>query len=399
MLKKLKWKFVLVTMSIVLAMLGVIFGLVYHFTKTDLENTSYATLQRLAQTARQPIGFAEPPRDVPLPYFIVYINGFGEIGAIGHTQHDLTDTEFLWELMAEVAEQGTNVGVLDEYAMMFHYEQGTTGIRLVFLDISSYNATLRSLVHSGLIIGGVSILVFFALSVLLSKWMLRPVERSWQQQKQFVSDASHELKTPLTVIMSNAELMQGETLPANRDKYAQNILTMSRQMRNLVGGLLELARTDNGQVRKNFEKLDMSRLVTDSVLPFEPVYYERNLLIKTDIQEGIVATGNAGYLRQVVDILLDNARKYADEGLVVVRLQRRGKQCMLTVANPGTPIPDEEQEKIFDRFYRADEARSQNGSFGLGLSIAKSVVTEHRGKIWVVSNPTGNCFCVQLPCE
>ena len=176
-------------------------------------------------------------------------------------------------------------------------------------------------------------------------------------------------------------------------------MAMSHQMRSLVEGLLELARVDNGQVQKAFERLDFSDLIAQSLLEFEPVLFEQGLTLEANISPEVHLTGNSRYLKQVVDILLDNAGKYSAPGVVDVRLVKQGKVCLLSVANPGTPIPENEREKIFDRFYRADQARSRTGSYGLGLSIAKSVVQEHKGKIWVNSNQTGNCFYVQLPCE
>ena len=170
-------------------------------------------------------------------------------------------------------------------------------------------------------------------------------------------------------------------------------------MKDLVEGMLELTRVDNGQVKKAFTQVDLSDLVGRSLLEFEPVLFEQGLTLEARICPDVHMTGNSRYLKQVVDILLDNAAKYSDPGVVDVGLYKSGKSCLLTVANPGTPILEQEREKLFERFYRADRARTRNGSFGLGLSIAKSVVEEHGGKIWVTANPTGNCFCVQLPCE
>lgn len=399
MLKKLKWKFVIVTMGIVLAMLGVIFGLICHFTKTDLENQSYSDLQQVVNMARQPGGLREPVQNVQHPYFVVYITPYGELFTIGATNYDMTDMDFIHSLIEKVAEENKSAGVLDQEELMYHYEESRSGAMIVFVDIAGSNDALQTLINNCLIVGAVSILVFFILSFLLARWMVRPVEKAWTQQKQFVSDASHELKTPLAVIMSNAELLQNpEDTEENKARFTDNIFVMSQQMRALVESLLELARADNGQVRKNFEKINLSALITEAVLPFEPVYFEKGLELKYRINPDIMISGNDAYLRQVVDILLDNAAKYTDKGVVELNLQCRGRQCLLTVANPGKPIPAEALTKVFERFYRSDEARTRTGSFGLGLSIAKAIVEEHRGKIWAISNPTGNCFCVMFPC-
>ena len=133
---------------------------------------------------------------------------------------------------------------------------------------------------------------------------------------------------------------------------------------------------------------------------FEPFFFERQLTLHTNIQPDIRLRGSEYHLRQVVEILLDNAAKYSAKGIVRVNLEQQGRNhCLLTVSNPGEPIPQEDLQKIFERFYRADVARSRDGSFGLGLPIAQTIVREHCGKIWAVSNETGNCFCVQLPCN
>ena len=394
MLKQLRLKFVAVNMGIVAAMLLVVFGLVYHFTDADMERKSVELVTQLAQDA------VVSPNSAQLPYFTVQINPFGEYVVSGTSYHDLTDEGFLQELIQYVYTAQETQGIIDRYELRFCLRSGPGIQRIAFVDISGQKAALASLVQASLLIGVLSLVMFLGISILLARWAVKPVERAWQQQKQFVSDASHELKTPLAVIMSNAELLrESDRDEETAERSVSGILTMCGQMRHLVESLLELARADNGQVRKSFETVDLSGLVSDGLLPFEPVLYEKGIVLESCIENGICVTGNARYLGQVVDILLDNAGKYATPGIVDVKLSRQGKgQCLLTVANPGEPIAQGELEKIFERFYRTDQARSRTGSFGLGLSIAKSIVQEHKGKIWCKSNPTGNCFFVQLPC-
>jgi signal transduction histidine kinase len=272
-------------------------------------------------------------------------------------------------------------------------------IVLSFVAQSGQQEVLDSLLVLGAIVGGASLLVFFFISLLLARWIVRPVDKAWKEQRQFISDASHELKTPLSVIMTNAELLQGTALPEEKNRYGWNIFLMSLRMRQLVEGMLNLSRVDNGQVKRTFKPLDFSALVETAVLPFEPMFFENNLTLQSNVEKGIFVNGNDRYLSQVVHILLDNAQKYSEPGIVELQLQRYGRsQVLLTVSNPGNPIAPADRERIFDRFYRVDEARTGSGSFGLGLAIAKSMVTEHGGSIWVESNKTGNCFCILLPC-
>ncbi len=390
MLKKLRQKFVLVNMLIVTCMLLLLFALVFSNTQARLDAQSRDAVQALLKGEQHPVN---------MPYFVVQVNVHGGLSVSGSSYYDLTDESFLQELVQHVYTAKGTTGTIKKYDLRYGIAQGVFSQKLVFVDISGQNRAMRSLVQSGLAVGALALAAFLGISVLLARWAVRPVERVWQQQKQFVSDASHELKTPLTVIMSNAELLQSPELPQNdRTQFADNILIMSRQMRKLVEGLLELARADNGQLEKSFESLDWSKTVEEALLPFEPVLFEKGLTLKSQIQPDIVLTGSESHLRQVVEILLDNAAKYAAPGVTAVRLQRQGKLCLLSVSTPGTPIAPQDRERIFGRFYRTDQARSQRGSFGLGLSIARAIVQEHGGRIWAESNETGNCFFVQLPC-
>lgn len=395
MLKKLRKRFICINMAIVTGMLLIIFGLFIHFTSVNLENSSDAMLQRLAQNAIDP---GSPDINTPLPYFTLSFNTRGEYIASGKTHYDISNRMFIDTLMRRIMEINRNTGYIEEYQLKYTVTT-TPGMQVIaFLDVSSHQTTVASLVQISLLIGAAALVAFTVISILLARWAVNPVDNAWKQQQQFVSDASHELKTPLTVIISNAELLKsGE--PADYPRFTDNILTSSSQMRKLVENLLELARADNGQIKTSFETFDYSQTVSASVLPFEPVFFENSMILESHIQPGIQINGSILYLRQLTDILLDNARKYSAPGAVELNLYRQGRnQCVLTVSNPGTPIEQEELENIFQRFYRADKARSNTGSFGLGLSIAQRITEEHGGQIWAESNETGNRFIVVLPC-
>ena len=162
---------------------------------------------------------------------------------------------------------------------------------------------------------------------------------------------------------------------------------------------MELARADSGQSREDFQTLDFSSLISDCLLPFEPVFFEKQLALESSVEPGICLRGRARQLRQLAEILLDNAGKYSlPGGPVTLRLSRQGsRHCLLTVSNPAPEMSRQECRDVFKRFYRADKARSRDGSYGLGLSIAQSIVEEHRGRIWAESRGGINTFFVQLP--
>lgn len=391
MLKKLRLKFVCIMMALVTVMLCAIFGLVIHFTNENLEQKSLTALQ---QAASNP-GFSREPfaSGDMLPYFIISRDLFGNLRVTGTVYFESYGEETLRQIYDTASRASTKSGQLPGYDLMYLKE----GSRIVFLDISSQRLTMASLTQVCIAVGVVSFFLLLFASILLAKWAVKPVEKAWKQQRQFVSDASHELKTPLTVILTNAELLQQTQEASAQKQYADSILTMSRQMRTLVEGLLELARVDNGAAKANAGPVAFSMLVEEGVLPFEPLMFEKDLTLHTEVEQGISITATESYLRQVLDILLDNAMKYAEpNGKVFVVLKKKGSNALLSVANRGS-IPSEELKSIFDRFYRGDSSRGRDGSFGLGLSIAQSIVTELGGKIWAENDEGWVVFRVQLP--
>lgn len=400
MLRRLRIKFICINMAIVTVMLCVIFGLVLYFTQANLQADSIRMMQSIASS---PIQLGRPGdrgKEVRLPYFTLETDLQGEMLAAGGGYYDLSDKEFLHELAAAALDSGQQTGVIKEYNLRFYRVSSLNGQYLVFADISSEVNTMEALVRNCLMIGVLSFLAFLGISILLARWAVKPVDKAWAQQRQFVADASHELKTPLTVIMANAELLQSPDYPeASRAQFSASILTMSKQMRKLVESLLELARVDQGADRMLLAKVELSSLISDALLPFEPIFFEKGLTLTGEIEPDLVVRGSESHLQQVAEILLDNAQKYSSpQGEVLVTLKKQNRHCLLTVENPGEEISPADLKNIFKRFYRIDKARSGSGSYGLGLSIAEGIVHSHKGKLWAESAGGINTFFVQLPC-
>lgn len=398
MLKQLRFKFVIINMTLVTVMLLVIFGMIIHQTQENLENQSIQMMQTIAA---DPFQLGRPDaeaEDVRLPYFAVQINSRGDVLASGGGFFDLSDEALILNITRAALRSPDQVGILKAYNMRFCKVTSCNGDVIVFADITSEQAIMENLIRTCLLIGVLSFAVFLFISLQLAKWAVKPVDQAWQQQKQFVADASHELKTPLTVIMTNAELLQNPEYdePA-REQFAASILTMSHQMRGLVEGLLDLARVDNGAVQTAFAPVDMSALVEEACMVFEPLYFEKGLTLESRVEPGITIKGSDAHLQQVMKILLDNAMKYSDPGTVRLALQKQGSGCQVTVTNPGPAISQEDLKNIFKRFYRVDKARHRDGSYGLGLSIAENIVREHSGRIWAESDGGFNSFYVYLP--
>lgn len=402
MLKKLRLKFILINMTIVTIMLGGIFGFLYYSTGRNLERESMRMMDSVAMNPMQKKPPDKPPRDVHLPYFSVMIDRAGKVEAVGGGFFDMSDGEFLDELLETTFEKQTDTGVLEEYNLRFLLRELPMGQCIVFADMTSEQSTLRNMVRTFLMIGSAAFLIFLGISILLARWAVKPVDKAWQQQKQFVADASHELKTPLTVIMTDAELLHAPDCPeADRKPLSESILAMSVQMRGLVENLLDLARIDSESLKEESDAVSFSDVVSEAVMVYEPVFFEKGFPLRYEIEPGIQVNGMESHLKELLGILLDNAGKYTSSGgEIFVKLCRSAhKRCLLEVSNQGEPISEEDLKNIFKRFYRVDKARAMNHSYGLGLSIAQSIAEEHHGKIRAESDGGYNRFYFELPCR
>ena len=259
---------------------------------------------------------------------------------------------------------------------------------------------LSSLIRNSLAIGAGGLAAFFIISLLLARWAVRPVRQAWERQREFVADASHEMKTPLTVILSNADMLLSHAGQTDKvKKWGENIKMEAVRMRRLVESLLLLARTEVEIPGEEAQAVDLSDLTEECLLSWEPVLFEKGRSLEERVEPGLEVTGRRDQLRQVLEILLDNALKYSQEGgRITLRLERSGrKSILLSVRNTGWPLQPQQLSRLFERFYRADDARPDDGGYGLGLPIARNLVQSHRGKIWAESGEAGNTFFVQLP--
>lgn len=286
--------------------------------------------------------------------------------------------------------------------------KGSGAWRIAMADTSAAELALERQLTQDLVIIAVGMGALLAISWGLSSWVLKPVSRAWDQQRQFVADASHELKTPLAVIIANNEILaKDKGIPEGSRRWVESTQDEARHMKGLVEELLELARADetklgDGSGVLHEERLDFSDLVEDAALEFDALAFEHGSEIEERITEGIFVNGDREWLERLVKILLDNACKYAAVGSkVTVSLARDGKRCVYSVNNQGNVIPPDELEHVFDRFYRSDKARSRQGGangFGLGLAIAKGIAESHRGSISATSTEAaGTTFSVRLP--
>lgn len=400
MIKRLRIQFICVLMVLMAALLITLFSAVYQTTWDTMNKEARKALES-ATFEPWSLSAANMEEQSPrYPCFVIYVSHDGCMTTQGDAYYDLSDEAQLWEIFEEANATGESSGILWDRQLKFLRVELWKSEKFVFTDISGMLQTMKSLRWNCLIIFCVAMVVFFFISCELARWMTRPVERALQQQRQFVADVSHELKTPLTVILTNTELLQNETHgPEEQRKFVDSLATMAIQMRGLVENLLELARMDSRQLRQEKKTaLDFSNLVEACVMNFEPVYFESGKLLESQVQPGLFVKGDPQRLQQLVDILLDNGQKYSLPGTQVqLSLTQSRKHCLLQISSCGETLTEKQCKEIFRRFYRVDEARSRDGSYGLGLAIAQGLVKEYQGKIWAQGKDGVNTFFVTLP--
>ena len=400
MIRKLRLKFVAICMVLITAVLAVVLLSVYFAMQRNIQDQSRQLLYRVIQQSashRSEIAISlDRDRLVYLPYFTVDVWG-ATAYVTGGTYGDLENTAELAAILKDCLGQNQREGVVQAYHLRYLRQDNGLYEKLAFADMSMEQAMLREMMGSYLVIGAAALLLLLGVAVLLSWWATRPVERAWRQQRQFLSDASHELKTPLTVILSNAEMLGASPLEERPARWADNIRSESRRMKSLVEQMLTLARADNMSPAAVFGEVSLSEIAEDCALAFEPVAFEAGKPLEYRLPERLLVPGDGEKLRQLVSILLDNAIKYgAPGGAVALSLEKRERQAVLAVSNPGE-IPAGQLPRLFERFYRADSSRGEQSGFGLGLSIAAAVAREHRGTLRAESAGGTTRFIFTMP--
>ncbi len=261
--------------------------------------------------------------------------------------------------------------------------RGDDYILVTMMDTVLIDLTISYLIKNMIVFGLISILILTILTIILSGWVMKPIETVYEKQKQFISDAGHELKTPISTISANAELLSRDI--AN-NPWLDNIKYENERMSTIVHQLLDLARLEN--IKPVMHEINLSELALANIMPFEATAFERGLELDYSIEENIIKTCDSQNIEKLVSILTDNAISHCSAGgNILISLSEDNGKVLLSASNTGEKIPDNEREMIFERFYKSDQSRTENnGHYGLGLSIAKAIVTEHGGKIWVDSS-------------
>ena len=339
-----------------------------------------------------------PGNDNPIEissYIIVTLNSDGSITDKQETNVTMDDAD-LQECVNQAKNQN---GEISEYSLMYVRREMMGETRIAFASTGYIYSNLQSsLIISSLLFIG-SLAIIFIISLFLSGLAVKPVQKAWDQQKQFVADASHELKTPLTVILANNNIMMShkESKVADEQQWLESTQEEANHMKKLIDEMLFLAKSDAGETNLQTSDVDFSEIVEGCALNFEPVAFEKEVIIDTQIDPGIVINGNATQLNQLAHILVDNAVKYAENGTkVTIVLNKKNDRIHFSVNNFGSVISKEDMEHIFDRFYRAEKSRTTKG-YGLGLSIAQRIVQSMKGKLTVDSSEAnGTTFTAEI---
>lgn len=400
-ISRLRLKFICYNMLIVTAVIGITFCAAAFIMEKRVGAQGRQALAKVVSQEEHPLIFTTIS-PAQIPYFSVIVGEDGMVTPWEGGYESFPGQDFL-EQMAWLSMAGEeDMGILEGYHLRYLRVSRPTGYMIAFAD-TSYEDSLRSGVmkYGGLACAGIW-LGFLVLSYFFSRWAVKPVEESIRMQKQFVADASHELKTPLTVITANTELLseQYTGISAEADKWLEHIMQECREMRSLVESLLMLAKNDAlTQKKGTFSVFSLSDLVMEKVLTFEPVFYQEEKQLEYQLDEEVQMLGDPEQMGQMIKALLDNAVKYSlPKGKTVVKLETAGRRRIrLWVNSQGEAIPEDKRSLIFRRFYRGDSARSSCSGYGLGLAIAAETAGKHRGRIGMEYRDGMNCFYVRLP--
>ena len=287
--------------------------------------------------------------------------------------------------------EGLNIGNLYLNKYSYNYSDDV----IVVINTQNINDRLIVTLVKSLVLLFIFEIIIYYISKVMTKNITKPAEDAFKKQKDFIADASHELKTPLAVIMASSDELKSDK---KNKKYVDNIKYESERMNNLIKSLLDLSKLENGISIDNYKEENISKIIEKVSLTFEAVAFEQNIEIETNIEKNITFKCSKDEIERLISILLDNAIKHSyKDSTIIVNLSKDKNNINIEITNSGDPIKAGDEEKIFERFYRADKSRNREANrYGLGLAIAKNIVTNHNGTIKAYSKDKKTTFKINL---
>ena len=397
MIYRLQRKFILISTVAVLSVIALVFGVILVLNITSMNRNMDILADRVSEGGgRFPGSLGEmiPPDKIPprneqnfdfitpetpfsTRHFTVFFDKKGMVDQTFTESIYAIDEDTAIEYAEKVMDDGKERGWISNYR--YKVFSSEMGYGVVFVDGSMSRSTLmQTTMIAGFVLLGCAALVLI-LIFLLSKKAVKPIAESYEKQKQFVTDANHELKTPLTLILANLDIAEGEL---GKNEWLDDIRTEGQRMTELVKQLVALSRMDEEGQPLNVAEVSFGALVADTVSEFEPLAKDRGKALTASVDKEITYLGDEALLHRLVGILMDNAIKYCDQGGEISVMLHRGRRIVLTVENTYAAVSELELNRLFDRFYRADKARKFTGGYGVGLSMAKAIVEKHKGEIF-----------------
>ncbi len=396
MIKKLKQRiFILIMLSLSI----IILGMIILFTVLNYSNTINTTTFMMdrfmgEEPKKSPDSRIEDNKIKPETTIDGIYNFLIQDSIIVQSSYPSND-KTINEYALKIAKKNTEKGMIGKYIYKVRKINRNT-VRITFVENEDTISHIKTIFIFSVIISITSLFVIYKLAKKVSKMIVKPVEETFEKQKQFISDASHELKTPLAVIEANSDVLENEI---GKNKWINYIQNETESMNKLINELLLLAKIENVNNLKERKQLNLSKEVEIILSMFESMAYEKQVIIKSKINENIIMNGNKEDIEHIVSTLTDNAIKHTEaQKEVVVELKKEKSEIVLEVKNKGNPISEEERKKIFERFYRIDKSRNRNEKrYGLGLAIAKSTIEKYNGKIEVFYKDNFTVFKVTIP--
>ena len=414
MIRKLQWRFIGIAILSVFLVLVILIGAINVLNYSSVVTDADGTLTMLAENGGRFPGFSgknyTPPREgdarnssddssrrlygnrdrrelsAELPfqsrYFTAIIDEDGTVGSLNVENIAALDESEASALALSVFAKGRGRGFADGYR--YRRTEMDGGTMLIFLSCHRELATVQTFLLVSGIISAAGLTAVFLLIVLFSRRIVRPIAESYEKQKRFITEAGHELKTPLTIINADADVLEMDL--EQPSEWLDDIRTQTQRLTVLTNDLIYLSRMEE-DVPVQMIEFPLTDVVSEMAQSFFAVAKSQNKTFDVSLQPMLTLSGDEKAIRKCVSVLLDNALKYSPEGGVIrLRLQKEGKQIRLSVYNTAEQVQKGNADRLFDRFYRADASRnSAAGGFGLGLSVAKAVVEAHKGKIHAFS--------------